>query len=424
MRRLFFLFFVILILFLGCAKKETELIFAVGGAPNEVDYWETLIDEFNLTQQRKVRVLRQPTDTDQRRQSLVIPLKAKKSDPDVFLMDVAWVGQFAASNWLMPLNSYIEKDNFDMTKIFSAVVKQADSYEGQIIALPVYVDCGLLYYRKDLLEKYGFPIPEKWDELVEYSTKIQQEERKNNPQFYGFVWQGAQYEGLICNFLEFISSNNGLIIDKEGKIALDTNENIQALNFMSDLINKYKISPPNTFTEMKEEEVRTFFENGNALFERNWPYAWGLHTSDESSIKGKVGMAVLPKFENGRNAATLGGWHIGVSNFSDNKNESWELVKFILSYDTQKKVALKLGWNPGRKDIYDDKDVQEKMPQMEVLKKAFEYSVARPNLPAYTQVSEILQRYVNGAISGKMDAEQALNQAQKEIENIIRTYRE
>ena len=88
MRRLFFLLFALLILVLSCAKKETELIFAVGGAPNEVDYWEKLIDEFNFTQQIKVQVLRQPTDTDQRRQSLVIPLKAEKSDPDVFLMEV------------------------------------------------------------------------------------------------------------------------------------------------------------------------------------------------------------------------------------------------------------------------------------------------------------------------------------------------
>jgi len=424
MRRILLLVLITLTIILGCAKKESQLVFAVGGAPSEVDYWEKLINDFEETSKIKVNLLRQPTDTDQRRQSLVIPLKARKNNPDVFLMDVAWVGQFSASGWVLPLDSFIQRDQFDLPKIFASVVKEADTYKGKIVALPVYIDSGLLYYRKDLLEKYGFSVPETWSELVDYSTKVQQKERENNPQFYGFVWQGAQYEGLICNFVEFISSNGGRIIDEDGTIVLNSKENTQALQFMADLINKYQISPPNTFTEMKEEEVRTYFENGNALFERNWPYAWNLHQSDQSPVKGKVGLAVLPKFEGGQNAATLGGWHIGISNYSDNKEEAWKLVSYILSYDTQKKLALNLGWNPGRRDIYDDSEVKEKMPQMEVLKKAFEHTVARPNIPAYTQVSEILQKYVNSAISGKLESDKALEQAEEETETIIRTYRE
>jgi len=424
MRRLFLILVIFLCLLSGCAKKELLLTFAVGGAPNEVDYWEELIREFEDKTHIKVELLRQPTDTDMRRQSLVIPLKAQKKDPDLFLMDVAWIAQFAASGWLLPLDSCIKNDSFDIARLFGSVVHQVDIYKGEVISLPVYIDCGLLYFRKDLLKKYGCSIPETWNDILKCVERIQGEERKNNPNFFGFVWQGAQYEGLVCNFIEFIASNGGNIMDNAGNITVNSKENIKALQFMIDLIHKYRISPPNTFTEMREEEVRTFFENGNALFERNWPYAWKLHNSEGSPVRGKVGIALLPKFDNGRHAASLGGWHIGISRYSDKKDEAWELVKFILSYETQKKLCLNLGWNPARMDIYDAPDVKERMPHMKALKKALEYTVARPNSPYYTQVSELLQRYVNAAISGKIEPNEALKEAQRGIEKIVERYHE
>ncbi|MCK4256415.1 ABC transporter substrate-binding protein [candidate division WOR-3 bacterium] len=424
MKRLFLLVIISFVFFTGCTKNEHFLTFAVGGAPNEIDYWEEIIREFERKTHRTVKLLRQPTDTDLRRQSLVIPLKAGEKDPDIFLMDVAWVAQFAASNWLLPLNNNIESDSFDIKQFFETVVCGVDVYKGEVISLPVYIDCGLLYFRKDLLKKYDCSIPETWQDIQQYASKIQDEERKNNPSFFGFVWQGAQYEGLICNFIEFIASNGGDIMDSCGNITVDSKENIQSLQFMRDLIHKYKISPPNTFTEMREEEVRAFFEGGNALFERNWPYAWKLHRSENSPIKEKVGITLLPRFKGGENAAALGGWHIGISKYSDCKSEAWELMKFILSYEIQKKLCLSLGWNPSRRDIYDDPDVKKKMPYMEVVKKASSHAVARPNFPYYTLVSEVLQRYVNAAISGKMAPNKALEQADKEIEEIIRRYHE
>jgi multiple sugar transport system substrate-binding protein len=224
--------------------------------------------------------------------------------------------------------------------------------------------------------------------------------------------------------VEFIASNGGSILDEDGNAVVDSYENMEALQFMKDLIHRYEISPPNTFTEMKEEEVRTFFQSGKALFERNWPYAWKLHEREDSEIKGKVEISVLPKFKGGQHAATLGGWHIGMSRFSDSKAEAWELVKYIMSFDTQKGLMLNLGWNPGRKDIYDDAEIREKMPHIEVLKRAFGYAVARPSLPAYTQISEILQREVNSAIAGKIEPADALKQAQEEIKKVLRTYGE
>jgi multiple sugar transport system substrate-binding protein len=408
----------------GCGKEESPLTFAVGGAPSEVDYWEQLIHEFEAQRGIRVKILRQPTDTDLRRQSLFTPLQAKKKDPDVFLMDVIWVAQFAASGWLAPLDPYLG-ENFSGAKIlFQPVSEQTDRYRGQWIALPIYVDCGILYFRKDLLARYGCDPPETWEGLLRCAKFVQEEERKKNPLFYGFVWQGSQYEGLVCNFLEFISSNGGGILDPDGKIRINREENRQALTFMQDLIHRYRISPPNTFTEMKEEEVRTYFQSGNALFERNWPYAWKLHNRDGSPVRGKVGVKILPGFQGNGSAAALGGWHIGMSAYSDKKEEAGRLIHYLFARPAQKKMALNLGWNPGRKDLYEDPELKREMPHLKVLKKALESSVSRPSLPYYTQISEMIQIYVNAALAGEMPPAEALQKAQKELEKIEKAYRE
>ena len=416
------LFIILILPGFNCSKRKAELMIWIGGAPQEVDYWEKLIKEYEKSTGETVQVVVQPTDSDQRRQGLVVSLQAMQPDPDVFMMDVVWIGQFVKSNWIEPLDRYINESKFDTSAFFSKVLNLVDRYNGNLYALPVNIDGGLLYYRKDLLDKFGYTAPpETWKQLARYSEKIQSDERKTNPNFTGFVWQGAQYEGLVCTFEEFISSDRGGIMS--GKmIELNTPQNVTALKFMQDLIHTYKISPPNTYTEMKEEEVRQAFQRGDALFERNWPYAWKLHEADNSPVKGKTGIAPLPHFEGGESASTLGGWHIGISKYSDKKAEAWKLIQFIESYRTQKKFALNLGWNPGRKDIYNDSDVVKELPHLTKLKEVFEHAVSRPNLPYYTQVSEIIQRYVNSCLAGNIQPGEAMLKAQAEVDELKKLY--
>lgn len=393
----------------------------IGGAPAEIDFWEEVINKFTDSTGIKVTIVRQPADTDERRQTLLIPLQSGEKDPDVFLMDIVWIGQFAASKWLEPIDEYIEADGFDLSPFFERVLDIADRYNHKLVALPVYVDAGLLYYRKDLLEKYQRDVPQTWQQLAEVAVEIQRQERITNPNFWGFLWQGAQYEGLVCNFLEYASSNRGGLI-KNGILSIASDQNIVALSFMKDLIWNYQISPPNTYTEMKEEEVRTLFESGNALFERNWPYAWMLHQSDQSRVRGKVGVSILPKFENGDHSATLGGWHIGISSHSDQKQAAWRFVKYVVSDDLQMQFALRLGWNPSRRDAYSDTSLLESLPHLVALREAFDTAVARPILPYYTLFSKALQKHLNAALSGIEQPDQALAAAQREAVEIVGQY--
>jgi multiple sugar transport system substrate-binding protein len=405
-----------------CSKSEKDFTIWIGGAPEEVDFWQTLVIEFNKQTGYNLQLIRQPTYTDQRRQELVISLEAKQPDPDMFLMDVVWINQFIKSNWLEPLDNYISKSDFNTNVFFQRVLNSVDRYKYKLYAFPVFMDVGLLYYRKDLLNKFGFDGPPKtWSELVNESLKIQKAERKVDQNFYGYVWQGAQYEGLVCNFLEFIASNGGSIM-KDGKIDLDTPQNEKALQLMTDLIHKYKISPLNTYTEMKEEESRRAFQRGDALFERNWTYAWKLAQGDDSPVKGKIGLTVLPHFDDNQSVSTLGGWHIGISRFSDEKEKAWKFIQFVSSYKVQKSLVLNVGWNPARKDVYNDKEVIAKLPTVKILYDALQHTVARPTLPYYSQMSDVIQRYVNDCLSGKIKPKEALRKMQNEEDELVKIY--
>jgi len=411
-----------LLLLVTACQKAPKFTFMVGGSPNALLYWQRVIKEFEAQKGIKIELIRLPADTEQRRQRIVIPLQAEAPDPDVFLMDVIWVGMIAGAGWLEPLNHYITRDNFDINRFFKRVIEDVDTFKHKIIALPVYVDGGLLYYRKDLLSKYGYhEPPSTWETLVNMAKQIQRKERIQNKAFWGFVWQGAMYEGLICTFLEFCASGNGgIFLSPSGKIKVDTRENQKALGFMVRLIHQEGISPPNTFTELKEEEVRLIFQHRNALFERNWPYAWILH--QQSSLKGKVGITQLPHFEGGKTASTLGGWHIGISKFSDVKEMAWEFVKFVTSFEQQKKFVLELSWNPGRSDIYQDSEIREKMPHLIILKNVFENAVTRPVSPYYSQISQVIQRHINAALALKETPNEALKKAQTEIDQLFAYY--
>lgn len=399
----------------GCGQRSAgRLVFSVGGAPNELDVWEELAAQFQESAGIEVEILRRPADSTQQRQSLVLALNSRQSDPDLFLMDVAWLGLFAETGWLAPL------EDVDRSPFFEETLETVDVHEGELIALPVYVDAGLLYYRTDLLDG---PPPTTWDELREVAARVQEREREGNPSFRGFVWQGAQYEGLVCTFLEFAGSEGGLV-QVDGRLLVDLPANERALELMRGLIHEDRISPPSVFTEMREEEARRWFQAGNALFERNWPYAWGAHRGEGSPVRHVVGVAPVPAPAEGEANAALGGWHVAISRFSDRAADARRFVDFITSREAQKVMVKRLGWNPGRKDLYDDPEMLAANPHFEVLERTLRTARPRPPVPYYSQVSHVLQRAFSGVLAGRTDVRAALAGAQREIDVLARRYAE
>jgi len=410
----------VMLLLAGCSGDGGEsdvLTFAVGGTPAEVEVWEQVVADFEAETGIEVELRRQPTDSDIRRQSLVTSLRAGQGDPDVFLMDVAWLAQFAASGWLGELEGALAEHDIDPAVFYGTVRPGTD---GALVALPVYVDGGLLYYRTDLLAELGYDGPPRtWGELREMARTAQRRYRPDNPAFVGYVWQGAQYEGLVCNWLEVAGSNGGGFGED---LRVTGSANVEALAVMVGWLHDEPISPPNTYTEMKEEQARMAFQAGNALFERNWPYAWSLHQGEDSPVAGKVALAALPHFPGGQSISTLGGWHIGISRYSDRRDEAMRLLAYVVSRQAQKRVALELGWNPGRRDVYQDADVLAELPHLASLRDVFDNLTPRPAVPYYPAVSEALQRHLNAALAGGVSPDEALRDAQDEINKVKERY--
>ena len=180
-KRLFILFITsLLILLSGCSKNQKEFTIWIGGSPEEVNYWQGLVDRFNKETNSDLQLIRQPTYTDQRKQSLIVSLEAKQKNPDLFLMDVVWLKQFIELAWLLPLDKLSKDTSFSINNFFPSVINSVDKSGNKLYALPVFLDVGLLYYRKDLLEKFGYEgPPEIWGDLVNESENNSKRRKKN-----------------------------------------------------------------------------------------------------------------------------------------------------------------------------------------------------------------------------------------------------
>lgn len=234
---------------------------------------------------------------------------------------------------------------------------------------------------------------------------------------YGFVWQGKQYEGLVCNTLEYLWSHGGGVIE-DGRVVVDSRANRRALRFMRDLVHKYGVTPE-LVTTATEEPSREIFGNGKAVFLRNWPYAWNLFEKPGSTVEGKVGIAVLPHFDGHESAATLGGWQLAVNKYSKHPKAAERFVQFMTSAEAQKSLGISVGFKPTRKDLYRDEDLLAAQPFLTQLYQIFEQARPRPVSPYYILVSQVMQAEFSAALSGMKEPHDALKSMQTKIDEIL-----
>ena len=390
--------------------KTDEVVFSMGGGTKEISFVKSLIEEFEARNPAiKVKLNVLPAPTDQQHHYYLTTLGAKTREIDVMRIDTIWVAEFASAGWLESLEGCINPED---RASFIPVTEKTDVFRRQLYAIPWDANIGLLYYRKDLLEKYNLDAPHTWDDLVKACLKISSGEH-----VYGYLWQGKQYEGLVCNFVEFIGSNNGGIIDDAGRIMVNSEQNKIALDFMHDLIWEYRISPQNTHSELMEESSRHLFQQGKGLFLRNWTYVWEL-CQEDPLMKGKVGVSLLPKFSDGSPASVYGGWHLAINVHSKKKKQAWKLIEFLTSPEAQRELAMNLSWAPTRHALYNDPELIQKLPFLPIVELALKDVQIRPNLPYYQWVSDILQKHINRVLSNQTGSQEALQTIQTKLEGI------
>jgi multiple sugar transport system substrate-binding protein len=272
----------------------------------------------------------------------------------------------------------------------------------------------MLYYRKDLLAAAGLQPPKTFEDLEQIATTLQQSKAVR----WGYLWQGKQYEGLAAMFVEVLQGFGGFWVNPETlDVGLDRPEAIRAVEFLRGTIGQ-GISPPGV-TTYAEEDTRRIFQNGQAAFLRNWPYAWPLMNADNSSVKGKVGIVPMIPAAGHKGGSCLGGWGLGIAKSSKHPEEALKAIRFLTSEAAQKTVVLDAGYVPTRSQLFNDPGVVAKYGYYPELQKVINRAVLRPPIAQYAQASDILQRYLSAALTNQTTSTQAMQAAAAETRRLV-----
>ncbi|MDX8526712.1 ABC transporter substrate-binding protein [Mesorhizobium sp. MSK_1335] len=382
--------------------RAVELSIVSGDTGNGIKVLREILDRYEKKSGNKVDIVVIPPSTTDQFGQYRLWLAAGSSDIDVYQTDVIWAPQLASQ-----LVDLTEATKDVAGEHFPSIIK-SQTVNGRLVALPIFTDAPALYYRKDLLDKYGAKVPTTWKELQDTARLVMDKERAaGNKDIWGFVFQGNAYEGLTCNALEWVMSNGGgEIIEPDGAISINNPQAAAALDMVKGWIGT--IAPPGVLA-YQEEESRGVWQTGNAVFMRNWPYAYALGNSENSPIKGKFDVAPLPAGtgEGDKPAATLGGWNLAVSKYSKHPDDAIELVKFIASREMQKYRTLKTSNLPTIAALYDDPDIARQQPIVPRWKQIFLNAQPRPSATArikYNEASSLFWTAVHNTISGQGSA--------------------
>lgn len=398
------------------AVAADEITYVSGATGAAVENFAALVAPWEEATGHTVTLVPMPSSTTDQFGQYRLWLAAGNGDVDIYQTDVIWAPQLA--------------DHFvDLTEAagdlperhFSSII-ESQTVDGRLVALPIFTDAPALYYRKDLLEKHGAEVPSTWEELTATAQMIQDAERaEGNDDLWGFVWQGNAYEGLTCDALEWVkSSGGGQIIEPDGTISINNPNAVAAIELAATWPGT--ISPEGVLA-YQEEEARGVWQTGNAVFMRNWPYAYGLGNGEDSAVAGLFDVTTLPTGQgHDTSAATLGGWNVAVSKYSDNQDAAISLAIYLASEEAQKMRAINESNLPTIVSLYDDAEIAEAQPIIPRWKDVFLQAVPRPSAPTrqdYNEVSTLFFSAVHSALSGETSAADALADLELDLEDLL-----
>ena len=378
---------------------------------------QKLIDKFNKENQGEIKVSwrKMPSDTGQYFDQLRTEFQAQSADITLIGGDVIWPAQFAANGYIIDLSERLPEAD---REAFLPGPINANTYEGKLYGVPWYTDAGLLYYRKDLLDKAGFDPPTTWDELKEQALEIKQTEGIKD----GFVFQGSNYEGGTVNGLEYINSFGATVLDPDdaSKVVIDSPEAVAGLEMERSMVTD-GVSPQAVST-YAEPDTEPAFLGGNSVFCRNWPYMYSLAADPElSAIKQEqIDIAPLPAGDGGESVSGLGGWNFYINAFADPEAQdaAWKFVEFMTAPEQQKFYALEGSYLPTLSALYDDAEVKETVPPVRLAPDALANTVPRPVSPVYSDMSLTMAEQFNATLNGDASAQESISTLQKELQDI------
>jgi len=405
---------------LASAGAQVNLKVFIGGQQRP-DVIGPLLDQFNA-QNPGIHATYEVggATSDVQQQYLSTVLTSKSSAIDVMLIDVIRPAQYAASGWAEPLDSYFASKDAEKTYLasFLSGPVNADTVNGKLYAIPAFTDAQFLYYRKDLLDKYGFQPPKTWEELKSQAQTIMKGE--NDPNLQGFNYQGAAIEGTVCTFLEPLWSAGGNWRDANGNVTIDTPAGKQVMDWYDQTLSSGITSPD--IAAVATDDSRKMFQAGNVVFMLNWGYAWAHFQGngpDTTKVEGKVGVAPLPAFAGHQSATCVGGWQWAMNPYSAHKQDAFKLMRFLASEGSERTLAVKASNIPARKALYKDPAVLKAAPQYEQFYNVIVNARPRPVTPLYPDVSDLIRTTMNAFFARSLTGDQALKKMQTGLQDIL-----
>ena len=395
---------------LGWAQAKEARVSILMPAPF-ADASASLVKQFNNSHRGRIHlnVVRGPFETEASSDLAVSSLLLGNAPYDALLMDLTWLPKYAAAGWLEPLDPWFDQDSVDT---LATGARYGNSYKGTLYRWPFVASMGLLYWRTDLMDQ----APTTPDDLVSISSQLQREGQVP----WGFVWQGRQYEGLSCVFLEVIEGFGGTWINPEnGTIGLDQNKGIQAAAWLRHLISS-GVSPQ-AVTNFAEPEALQSFKAGDAAFMRNWPYAWAELQKADSKVKGKVGITTMVAQPGEEAVATVGSWGLSMLKGTAHPEATAEAIRFFTSEMAQKQLLKTHGYTPTTASLFQDPELVSINPTLPTLATALELAKPRPETPLYAQLSDVLQRDLSAVLTGETEAASGMQSATQASEAIMRS---
>ena len=407
------------LLLAGCGDRPpgggpVVLVFKHAKILGPVDPMPGLIAEFEAAHPGiRVKAEALLWSADEQRQFLVINLEGGRPGFDVMMLDCIWVPEFARAGWLRDLSAAVTAE--ERAAHFPSAM-EAGTFQGRTWAMPWFMNVGLLYYRADLLARHGLRPPETHAAMAEQIRTVRVRERR--PDLLGYLWQGKQYEGLTVNALEAMWAAGTEVLAEDGGVFPDPARAAAALAAMREWIAS-GLSPAWT-TAADEESTRRAFGKGDALFLRSWPYAADLFELPDSAVRGKVGIARLPRLPGGQAGwGSTGGSHLAVTRGTRHPAEAEALVRFLSGERAQRAMTESGATKPTREALYRDPALVARFPS---LPKIHELTLAgrpRPVTPYYTMLSTTLQPEVSAALVGVKTPARSVADARRRLEFLL-----
>ncbi|MBI2900207.1 MAG: ABC transporter substrate-binding protein [Planctomycetes bacterium] len=390
----------------GCSRKEGRRVVRFLDQPDSGGAWKEIIARFEAAHPGvHVELVEGPPATNVREDMYATSFLSGDGTYDLAYMDVIWVSKFAAQGWLRPLDDRLPPAA--RADFFPGDIEGA-TWQGRLYRVPMRSDAGMLYYRTDLVKKP----PETFEELAAAARELQKP-----PGLWGFVFQGRQYEGLVCAFLEVLRGFGGDVLDEKGEVALDRPEAVRALEWFAGTV---KTISPEGVTTYQEEEARHAFQEGRAVFMRNWPYAWSRLQQEGSAVRGKVGIVPMVHAPGCASSATLGGWGFGISSSARYPEEAWAFIEFATRPEQQRLFHFRNGAVPARRSLFEDPEILKESPHYPELRRILQAARPRPVHPRYPQISDAFQSHLSAALVGREAPAEALRRAAEKIRAVLR----